>query len=67
MTPELLSLQTYERVFQRLVSTHKDIPLGIYRTVEITKKFKVYRKWGTFMVFKTKKNGGRIPNRVSSI
>ena len=40
MTPELLHLQTYDRVFQRLVSTHKEIPLGIYRTVRITKKSK---------------------------
>ena len=32
MTPELLMLNTYDRLFQRLVSTHKEIPLGIYRT-----------------------------------
>ena len=41
MTPELLRLQTYDRVFQRLVSTHKEIPLGIYRACTITKKDKV--------------------------
>ena len=34
MTPELLRLETYDRVFQRLVSTHKEIPLGIYRTTQ---------------------------------
>jgi len=32
MTPELLMLNTYDRLFQRLVLTHKEIPLGIYRT-----------------------------------
>ncbi len=32
MTPDLLVLNTYDRLFQRLVSTHKEIPLGIYRT-----------------------------------
>ena len=36
MTPELLRLQTYDRVFQRLVSTHKEIPLGIYRTCQVS-------------------------------
>ena len=41
MTPELLQLQTYDRVFQRLVSTHKEIPLGIYRTSLIKPKDKV--------------------------
>jgi len=33
LTPELLSLETYERVFQRLVSQHRYIPLAIYRTI----------------------------------
>ena len=33
---EMLSLQTYERVFQRLASTHRAVPLGIYRTVPIS-------------------------------
>lgn len=37
MTPELLRLETYDRVFQRLVSTHKEIPLGIYRTSQVPK------------------------------
>ena len=33
---EMLSLQTYDRVFQRLASTHRAVPLGIYRTVPMT-------------------------------
>ena len=33
---EMLSLQTYERVYQRLASTHRAVPLGIYRTVPIS-------------------------------
>ena len=32
MTPVLLMLNTCDRLFQRLVSTHKEIPLGIYHT-----------------------------------
>ena len=40
MTPELLRLQTYDKVFQRLVSTNKEIPLGIYRTSKLTSKSK---------------------------
>lgn len=36
VTKELLKLQTYERLFQRLVSTQKLVPLGIYRTVPTT-------------------------------
>lgn len=44
MTPELLRLETYDRVFQRLVSTHKEIPLAIYRTCPISKKRKDQNK-----------------------
>ena len=33
---DMLSLQTYDRVFQRLASTHRAVPLGIYRTVPIS-------------------------------
>ena len=33
---EMLSLQTYDRVFQRLASTHRAVPLGIYRTVPMS-------------------------------
>ena len=33
---EMLSLQTYERVYQRLASTHRAVPLGIFRTVPIS-------------------------------
>ncbi len=33
LTRELLELGTYERVFQRLTSQHRYIPLGIYRTI----------------------------------
>ncbi|XP_064392695.1 potassium channel subfamily T member 1-like [Halichondria panicea] len=33
LTPDLLCLETYERVFQRLVSQHRYIPLGIHRTI----------------------------------
>ena len=29
---EMLNLQTYDRVFQRLASTHRAVPIGIYRT-----------------------------------
>ena len=36
VTEELLKLKTYERLFQRLVSTQKLVPLGIYRTVPTT-------------------------------
>ena len=32
----MLSLQTYDRVFQRLASTHRAVPLGIYRTVPMS-------------------------------
>ena len=35
MNDELMKLQTYDRVFQRLVSMHKDIPIGIYRTIPV--------------------------------
>lgn len=35
MTDELMKLQTYGRLYQRLVSTHGQIPLGIYRSVPI--------------------------------
>lgn len=34
VTPDLLELDTYERVFQRLASQHRYIPLGIYRTIQ---------------------------------
>ena len=36
VTEELLKLRTYERLFQRLVSTQRLVPLGIYRTVPTT-------------------------------
>ena len=36
MTEELLKLQTYGRLFQRLASTKRLVPLGIYRTVPVT-------------------------------
>jgi hypothetical protein len=29
----MMNLQTYDRVFQRLASTHRAVPLGIYRTI----------------------------------
>ena len=35
MTEELLQLHTYDRLFQRLASTHQEVPLGIYRTVPV--------------------------------
>ena len=35
MTEELLKLQTYGRLFQRLASTKQLVPLGIYRTVPV--------------------------------
>ena len=35
---EMLSLQTYDRVFQRLASTHRAVPLGIYRTIPMSSK-----------------------------
>ena len=33
LTSDLLALETYDKVFQRLVSQHRYVPLGIYRTV----------------------------------
>ena len=33
VTGELLKLQTYERLFQRLVATQGLVPIGIYRTI----------------------------------
>ncbi len=35
MTDELMKLQTYDRLFQRLASACGQIPLGIYRSVPI--------------------------------